>query len=195
MEQHGPQGRRTADQREPCCWTSSVTTPAKPACVTSSARLPRSAASRSSSWPLESDKQKGNAVTTRNLDPSWACAASVTAWSMKAGRDRPGDRPGVDSRSAVNCCKIEATLVPGKGNLTLTGHLGDVMKESIQAAMTVVAAARSASVSKRVSTRNSIPTCTFPKAPRPRTAPRPVSQCARRWFLHSARFRCGRMWP
>ncbi|MEJ2534342.1 MAG: endopeptidase La [Gammaproteobacteria bacterium] len=33
---------------------------------------------------------------------------------------------------------IEATLVPGKGALTLTGHLGDVMKESIQAAMTVV---------------------------------------------------------
>ena len=33
---------------------------------------------------------------------------------------------------------IEATLVNGKGGLTLTGHLGDVMKESIQAAMTVV---------------------------------------------------------
>ena len=33
---------------------------------------------------------------------------------------------------------LEATLVPGKGALTLTGHLGDVMKESIQAAMTVV---------------------------------------------------------
>jgi ATP-dependent Lon protease len=34
--------------------------------------------------------------------------------------------------------KIDATLVPGKGRLIQTGHLGDVMKESIQAAMTVV---------------------------------------------------------
>jgi ATP-dependent Lon protease len=34
--------------------------------------------------------------------------------------------------------QIEATLVPGKGRLDQTGQLGDVMKESIQAAMTVV---------------------------------------------------------
>jgi ATP-dependent Lon protease len=34
--------------------------------------------------------------------------------------------------------RIEAALVPGKGRLIQTGHLGDVMKESIQAAMTVV---------------------------------------------------------
>ncbi|MGB5445169.1 MAG: endopeptidase La, partial [Psychromonas sp.] len=33
---------------------------------------------------------------------------------------------------------IEATSVPGTGKLTYTGSLGDVMKESIQAAMTVV---------------------------------------------------------
>lgn len=33
---------------------------------------------------------------------------------------------------------IEAALMPGKGSLTHTGQLGDVMKESIQAAMTVV---------------------------------------------------------
>ncbi|MEJ8566852.1 endopeptidase La [Elongatibacter sediminis] len=34
--------------------------------------------------------------------------------------------------------RIEATLVPGKGRLSQTGHLGEVMQESIQAAMTVV---------------------------------------------------------
>jgi len=33
---------------------------------------------------------------------------------------------------------IEAAVIPGKGGTTFTGHLGDVMKESIQAAMTVV---------------------------------------------------------
>jgi len=33
---------------------------------------------------------------------------------------------------------IEAATLPGKGKLILTGQLGDVMKESIQAAMTVV---------------------------------------------------------
>jgi ATP-dependent Lon protease len=34
--------------------------------------------------------------------------------------------------------RIEAALVPGKGRMTQTGQLGDVMKESIHAAMTVV---------------------------------------------------------
>ena len=33
---------------------------------------------------------------------------------------------------------IEVALMPGKGLLTLTGHLGDVMKESCQAAMSYV---------------------------------------------------------
>jgi ATP-dependent Lon protease len=34
--------------------------------------------------------------------------------------------------------RIESALVPGKGKLSYTGQLGDVMQESIQAAMTVV---------------------------------------------------------
>jgi ATP-dependent Lon protease len=33
---------------------------------------------------------------------------------------------------------IEAALMPGKGNVTRTGQLGDVMKESVEAARTVV---------------------------------------------------------
>ena len=33
---------------------------------------------------------------------------------------------------------IEATRYPGKGNLTLTGQIGDVMKESVQAAYSLV---------------------------------------------------------
>src|SRR6185295_5097623 len=33
---------------------------------------------------------------------------------------------------------IEATLMPGKGKLTLTGKLGDVMQESAQAALSFV---------------------------------------------------------
>jgi ATP-dependent Lon protease len=36
--------------------------------------------------------------------------------------------------------RIECALVPGKGKFTYTGQLGDVMQESIQAAMTVVRA-------------------------------------------------------
>ena len=35
---------------------------------------------------------------------------------------------------------IEVTLMPGKGHLLLTGQLGDVMKESGQAAMSYVRA-------------------------------------------------------
>ena len=33
---------------------------------------------------------------------------------------------------------IEVSIMPGKGGLTLTGHLGDVMKESCQAALTYI---------------------------------------------------------
>lgn len=33
---------------------------------------------------------------------------------------------------------VEVAIMPGKGNLTLTGHLGDVMKESCKAALSYI---------------------------------------------------------
>ncbi len=53
--------------------------------------------------------------------------------------------PGVATGLAVTAVGgdilfFEATRMPGKGNLTVTGQLGDVMKESVQAAMSYVRA-------------------------------------------------------
>lgn len=50
------------------------------------------------------------------------------------------DQVGISNGLAWTPCggeliKIEAVLMPGKGQLMLTGHLGDVMKESAQAAL------------------------------------------------------------
>jgi ATP-dependent Lon protease len=49
---------------------------------------------------------------------------------------------------------IEAALVPGKGKLIHTGQLGEVMQESIQAAMTVVRSRAECWASIRISIRN-----------------------------------------
>jgi ATP-dependent Lon protease len=52
---------------------------------------------------------------------------------------------------------IEATLIPGKGNLILTGQLGDVMKESAQAALSLVKSrARSLGAEPELFARNDI---------------------------------------
>ncbi len=50
---------------------------------------------------------------------------------------RSGDRSGVDGGGG-DLLTIETACVPGKGKLTYTGSLGEVMQESIQAALTVV---------------------------------------------------------
>ncbi len=53
--------------------------------------------------------------------------------------------------------KIEAILMPGKGKLTLTGKLGDVMKESAQAAMSYARChAKEFGISERVFTHNDL---------------------------------------
>ena len=53
--------------------------------------------------------------------------------------------------------KIEAILMPGKGKLTLTGQLGDVMKESAQAAMSYARAhAKEFNIDESVFTNNDL---------------------------------------
>ena len=76
---------------------------------------------------------------------------------------------------------IEAAVMPGKGKLTHTGQLGEVMQESIQAAMTVVRSRATGSASTRSSTRRPTCTSTCRRARRRRTARARASACARRW--------------
>jgi len=78
---------------------------------------------------------------------------------------------------------IETTSVPGKGKMTSTGSLGDVMQESIKAAMTVV---RSRAEKLRINddfSRNVIFTCTYLKVLRRKMALAQVLLCA----LHLSR--------
>ena len=76
-------------------------------------------------------------VTSRNLDK--LLGVRRFRYGVIDEQDEIGQVTGLAwTEVGGELLKIEATLVPGKGNLTLTGHLGDVMKESIQAAMTVV---------------------------------------------------------
>jgi ATP-dependent Lon protease len=70
---------------------------------------------------------------------------------------------------------IEGVMMPGKGKMTVTGNLRDVMKESITAAAPMCARARSISASSRRCSTSATSTSTCPKAQRPRTVRRPVS--------------------
>ncbi len=75
---------------------------------------------------------------------------------------------------------IEAAVVAGKGKLTHTGQLGEVMQESIQAAMTVVRSRSTDWASTSISIKRRTCTSMSPKARRRRTAQAQASACALR---------------
>ncbi len=58
-------------------------------------------------------------------------------WGVREETDQIGVATGV-ARTELggDVLGVEVTLMPGKGSLTLTGQLGDVMRESAQAALT-----------------------------------------------------------
>jgi ATP-dependent Lon protease len=76
-------------------------------------------------------------VTTRNLETY--LGVRRFRYGMAEEENEIGQVTGLAwTEVGGELLRIEATLVPGKGKLTQTGQLGEVMQESIQAAMTVV---------------------------------------------------------
>lgn len=78
---------------------------------------------------------------------------------------------------------IETQSMPGKGKLTQTGSLGDVMQESIQAAMTVVRSRAENWASTLISMRKKISMSMSQKVRHLKMAQVRVSPCVQRWFL------------
>ena len=90
---------------------------------------------------------------------------------------------------------IEATLMPGKGDLTLTGKLGEVMQESARAALSVIRSrAERYRLPKDFHTRSATFICMYRKVPSPKTARLPASRSPRRSSPLSRRYRFTPMW-
>ena len=90
----------------------------------------------------------------------------------------------------------EVQVLDGKGKLTITGQLGDVMQESAQAALAYIRSKRAGAGARAASSIATWTcTCTCPKAPFPRTALRPASPWRRRWPRLWPRFPCAATLP
>src|SRR5690348_15711604 len=86
---------------------------------------------------LEKKEQKSVAVTPRNLDKF--LGVRRFRYGKAEDMNRIGQVTGLAwTEVGGELLTIEAAVVPGKGKLQHTGQLGEVMQESIQAAMTVV---------------------------------------------------------
>ncbi len=86
---------------------------------------------------LEAGREGASAVTPKNLDKYLGVRRFRYGKAEEA--DRVGQVTGLAwTEVGGELLTIEAAVVPGKGKLIHTGQLGEVMQESIQAAMTVV---------------------------------------------------------
>ena len=86
---------------------------------------------------LAGKKGKRVSVTSKNLDKY--LGVKRFRYGRADEHDQVGQVTGLAwTEVGGELLRIETALTPGKGRLTHTGQLGDVMKESIQAAMTVI---------------------------------------------------------
>ena len=86
---------------------------------------------------LQTKKGKHVTVTSKNLDKY--LGVKRFRYGRADEHDQVGQVTGLAwTEVGGELLRIETALTPGKGRLTHTGQLGDVMKESIQAAMTVI---------------------------------------------------------
>ena len=101
-------------------------------------------------------------------------AISSASKKFKYGLAEESDQVGVVTGLAYTSVggellNIEALRLPGKGRMKTTGTLGDVMKESIDAASSYVRSVAPEIGVKPPRSRSGISTFTSPRAPRPRT--------------------------
>ena len=117
---------------------SSRATRVRPACATSSARSARSAASSPARWPRPTNGSRKR--FTVNVKRVHDLLGRPRAYSdVKRRTSDPGVATGLAwTPVGGDILFIEATAMPGSGHLTVTGQLGDVMKESAMAAMSYV---------------------------------------------------------
>ncbi len=86
---------------------------------------------------LAGDKAKAARVTPRNL--AKYLGVRRFRYGLAEDKDEIGLVTGLAwTEVGGELLSIEATVIPGKGKMMQTGQLGDVMRESITAAMTVV---------------------------------------------------------
>ena len=132
-----PQARRGSASPTPRCGRSSRSTPARPGSATSSARSAPSAASSRARSPRA--KRARAADDLGEAGPRAARPAPVLLREAAAHARIPGVATGLAwTPVGGEVLFIEATAMPGSGGLTITGQLGDVMRESAQAALSWV---------------------------------------------------------
>jgi len=109
--------------------------------------------------------------TWTSSSPFWGRTASSPS---ARGRRRPGVAAGLAwTPVGGEVLYVEALRMPGKGQLILSGQLGDVMKESARAALSYVQANAAQLGVARSRWKAGTCTCTCRRAPRPRTARAP----------------------